>query len=241
MEIPVYLFTGFLESGKTTFALKLAHSLNNKGKKKVLYVSFDLTIPALSYLFPNCKESELYSIGKVLDNTDIYREDVLRSIVTTKNMPELGYLGFKTKENKYTYPRPTEDKISQLFFYLRAIADYVVIDCDSDRSSVMSTLAKREADTVIQVVTPNLKSVSYFVSNGDQFENMDDKTVKVINIKDNDIFLPIEEVKELFKKVEAVVPYSKALKQQAITGSLSETLNDKMYTDILAMISKVVE
>jgi predicted kinase len=53
--------------------------------------------------------------------------------------------------------------------------------------------------------------------------------------------LPIEEVKELFKKVEAVVPYSKALKQQAITGSLSETLNDKMYTDILAMISKVVE
>jgi hypothetical protein len=31
------------------------------------------------------------------------------------------------------------------------------------------------------------------------------------------------------------------LKQQAITGSLSETLNDKMYTDILAMISKVVE
>ena len=63
---------GAPESGKTTFALKLAHSLNNKGKKKVLYVSFDLTIPALSYLFPNCKDSELYSIGKVLDNTDIY-------------------------------------------------------------------------------------------------------------------------------------------------------------------------
>ena len=27
---------GSPESGKTTFALKLAHSLNNKGKKKVL-------------------------------------------------------------------------------------------------------------------------------------------------------------------------------------------------------------
>lgn len=231
---------GSPDSGKSSIAIKVAQTLYNKGKKRVLYFSPDLMVPCMGYIFPHCKESDLYSIGKVLDKTDVYREDVLRSIVTTKNMPNFGYLGYKANENKYTYARPTEDKISQLFMNMRELADYIVIDCMSDRSDLISSLAKAEADVIVQVVTPTLKCMSYYAANGDQFIAFADKVVKVINIKDNDIYLPVGEVKEHFKDVEIKIPYSHSLKQQSITGTLSEHITDKVFCDNISRLAKVV-
>jgi len=156
---------GSPESGKTTLALKLAQELYYSMKTSVLFLSVDLNVPVMGYVFPHCKESDLYSIGKTLDKTDIYREDVMKQIVTVKTMMNFGYLGFKAGENKYSYPRPTEDKVLELFRCMSEIADYVVIDCVSDNEDFISTLAKREADVVIQTITPDLKCMTYFASN----------------------------------------------------------------------------
>ena len=107
---------GSPESGKTVTALKLAQEIYEKTRQRVLFFSPDLSVPLMGYIFPHCKESDLYSIGKALDQTDIYKEDVLKRVVTVKTMTSFGYLGFKAGENKYTYPRPTEDKVLQLLY-----------------------------------------------------------------------------------------------------------------------------
>ena len=86
-------------SGKTGLALKLAQELYTITRKRVLLLSVDLAVPVMGYVFPHSKAGDLHSVGKALDKTEIYREDVMKQIVTAKSMPDVGYLGFKAGEN----------------------------------------------------------------------------------------------------------------------------------------------
>ena len=135
-------------SGKTTAALKIAEEIYYAKKVSVIFLSPDLNVPYLAFVFPNCKEEELYSVGVALDRTDIYREDVLRQMNHVKTMENFGFLGYKAGENKYSYPRPTEDKILNLFSILRELADYVIVDC---ADGLISSMAKSHADMLVQL------------------------------------------------------------------------------------------
>ena len=52
--------------------------------------------------------------------------------------------------------------------------------------------------------------------------------------------IAIENQKNHFKGVDFTLPYSKALKQQTITGTLSERLPDAKYRSVAAGIAKAV-
>lgn len=231
---------GSPDSDKTVTALKFSQEIYEVTGKRVLFFSPDLSVPLMGYLFPHCKESDLYSVGKIFDNTDIYKEDVLRHIVTVKSMTDFGYLGFKTGENKYTYPRPTEDKVLQLFSCMRELAEYIVVDCNSDLSDLISSMAKSEADIIIQIISPDIKCMTYYASNAEQFTAVSDRLLKVMAINENDIFLPTEEVSLHFKKVDFTLPYSLALKKQSYTGTLSEKLSDSKYKSAMNAVVKAV-
>ena len=227
-------------SGKTTLALKLAQELYAASKKRVLFLSVDLAVPVMGYVFPHSKASDLHSVGKALDKTEIYREDVIKQIVTAKSMADFGYLGFMAGENAFTYPRPTEDKVGELFRCMRELAEYVVVDCVSDDSDLLSALAKREAEIIVQTVNPDLKSMTYYASHADSFTGFADKALIVMNLTERDVYLPVEDVKNHFKKVRCLLPYSVALKHQAITGSLSERIGDRKYREALAALARAV-
>lgn len=231
---------GAPNSGKTVTAIKLAQEIYEETKARVLFFSPDLSVPLMGYLFPHCKESDLYSVGKALDQTDIYKEDILRRIVTVKTMMNFGYLGFKAGENKYTYPRPTEDKVLQLFSCMRELAEYVIVDCVSDPSDLMSAMAKSEADTIVQIVSPDLKCMTYYCSNAEQFAAISDRSVKVMTIGEKDMFLPTEEIAAHFKDVQFKLPYSWMLKKQVYTGTLAERLSDTKYKTEISKVVKAV-
>ena len=98
---------GSPNSGKTAAAMKLAQEIYYQKKTTVLYLSPDTSVPGMAYLFPNGKDQELYSLGVALDKTDICKEDILRQTVSVKTMQNIGFLGFKLGENRYSYPQPT--------------------------------------------------------------------------------------------------------------------------------------
>lgn len=231
---------GSPESGKTTAALKTAQELYYGKKGSVIYLSPDTSVPAMTFIFPHCKDSDLFSIGKALDKTDIYKEDVMKQLVSVKTMLNFGFLGYKAGENKFSYPRPTEDKITALLRVMKEIADYVVVDCVSDADDLISRMAVNEADSVIQMVTPDLKCIAYYSSQAELFEDAADRSIKVMNIRDRDLYLPTEEVKSHFGNVQFTLPYSRPLKQQVITGTLSERLADRKYREQIAAIAKKV-
>ena len=231
---------GSPESGKTTCALKLAQELYYQKKGSVIFLSPDMRVPSMAYILPHSKASELYSIGKALDKTHIYQEDVLRQLVPAITMRNFGFLGYTTSENKYSYPRPTEDKITALFHAMKGIADYIVVDCVSDMDDLISSMAINRADSVIQMTTPDLKSFAYYASQSDMFKNIVERSIKVLCVRDRDVYLPTEEVKSHFKDISFTLPYSRSLKQQAITGTLSERLADSKYRKQVAAIAKRV-
>lgn len=232
---------GSPESGKTTASLKIAQELYFEKKGAVVFLSPDMRVPSLAYIFPHSKDSDLFSIGKALDKTDIYQEDVLKQLVPVKIMRNFGFFGYKAGENRYSYPHPTEDKITALFRVLKEIADYVIIDCVSDTDDLISRMAVNEADSVIQMITPDLKCVAYYASQAEMFENAEERGFKVLCVRDRDVYLPKEEVTGHFKNVQFTLPYSRPLKQQVITGTLSERLTDRKYREQIAAIAKKVQ
>ena len=231
---------GSSDSGKTTAALKFAQEIHESKSGSVIFLSPDIQVPVMGFLFPHCKESDLYSVGKTLDKTDIFKEDVQKSLVTVKTMKNFGILGYKAGETYYSYPRPTEDKIYALFRACKELADYLVVDVSSDEDDLISAMAVSEAETVVQMITPDLKCMTYYSSHNTVYKNLQEKIIKVMNINDRDLYLPIAEVKEHFKNVQFTLPYSRALKQQAITGTLSERVPDQKYRSVMTALVKAV-
>lgn len=227
-------------SGKSTASLKIAQELYYEKKGTILFLSPDINIPAMAYIFPHSKDSDLFSIGKALDKTSIFKEDVMKQIVSVKTMLNFGFLGYKASENKFSYPRPTEDKVLALFRAMKEIADYSVIDCTSDPDDLISRMAMTEADSVVQMITPDIKCMGYYSSQADIFNSVADRSIKVLCICDRDLYLPTDEVKAHFKNIDYTLPYSRPLKQQVITGTLSERLADRKYREQIAEIAKKV-
>ena len=226
--------------GKTTAALKLAQEIYHLKKTSVQFLSPDLNVPCMAYLFPNGKDAELYSLGAALDKTDIYKEDVLKQTVNVKTMQNFGFLGFKLGENRYSYPHPTEDKVVQLFSVLRECAEYIVVDCSCDPYDTVSSAAKRDCDIAVQIFCPDIKCISYYASCVNQFLMIEDKKLKVMNITDKDIYLPVSETEKHFHGADFFLPYERYLKQQMITGTLSERLGGCKFRTEIERLAKAV-
>ncbi len=231
---------GSPNSGKTTAALKLAQEIYGSKKTSVQFLSPDLNVPCMAYLFPNGKDSELFSLGVALDKTDIYREDVLKQTVNVKTMQNFGFLGFKLGENRYSYPRPTEDKVTQLLNVLKSLSDYVIADCTCDPDDVISTIAKRDCDTAVQMFSPDMKCISYYASCVNQFLMIEEKKLKVMNVMEKDIYVPIYETEKHFHGMDFKLPYERGLKQQMITGTLSERIGPSKYKSEMERLAKAV-
>ncbi len=227
-------------SGKTTATLKLAQEIYDLKKTTVIFLSPDLNVPSLAYMFPGGRDSDLFSLGVALDKTDIYKEDLLRQTIGTKKMSNLGYLGFKLGENRYSYPRPTEDKVDQLFAVLKDLAEYVICDCTCQEDDLISNMAKRDCDSAVQLFCPDFRSISYYASCVNQFLMIEGKKQKVLNIMDADIFLPVRETEKHFKGMNFKLPYERGLKQQMITGTLTERLPVCKYRTEMERLAKAV-
>ncbi len=221
--------------GKSTIALKLAQEVYSMTHKPILYLSPDVVIPSLGVIFPTTKQTKLHSLGKALDKTDIYQEDVMSQTVTTKFMENFGYLGFKTGEDQFTYPMPTDDKVIDLFQSMKQIASYIFIDCDRNQDDLISSLGRGHANHLIQIVNPDLRSMSFYGAG-----LLPENAIKVMNIMAKDLYLPIKETANHYKGIDFKVPYSRAVKQQGINGTLPQYVNDAVYRLALSNIAKVV-
>ncbi len=232
---------GSPNSGKTTAALKIAleiYELDNQ--KQVIFLSPDQTVPSLAYILPHTKDSELYSVGAALDKTDVRREDVLCGINNIKALSNFGILGFKAGENRYSYPTPTEDKVQGFFNAVNGIADYLVIDCTNYPDDLISQYAKTHSDMIIQLIAPDLKCMSFYPSDTIRYELYEHR-IKVMNLTDDSLYLPENEVSEHFHGTDFTLPYSKALRQQTITGTLTERIGDTAYRNVIQKIAKAVK
>lgn len=228
-------------SGKTTVTLKLAQELycaTTNGA--VIYLSPSLKVPAIGVLFPNHTPDSIFSLGEMLDKTDIYEEDILNHLVTVKSMNNFGCLGYKAGENKFSYPVLTEDKVKSLFDVLHKMAGYVFVDCTEEENDLISQYALGVADEVILVLSPDLKSMVYLSSNESALGSHADRAVRVLNINENELYPPVDDVKSNVRNISFVLPYSKQIRGQHLDGLLYERAKDKKYRSELSKIVNTI-
>lgn len=229
-------------SGKTTVTLKIAQELycaTTSGA--VIYLSPSLKIPALGVLFPNYTPDSIFSLGKMLDKTDIYEEDILYHLVTVKAMKNFGCLGYKAGENRYSYPDLTDDKVKALFDVLHTMAGYVFVDCTEEENDLISQYALGMADEVIMVLSPDLKSMVYLASNESLLGHHAERAIRVLNINENEHYSPIDDVRTNVKNIAYIIPYSKQIRGQHLDGLLYERAKDKKYrSEISKIINRIM-
>ena len=228
-------------SGKTTVTLKLAQELycaTTNGA--VIYLSPSLKVPAIGVLFPNYTPDSIFSLGEMLDKTDIYEEDILNHLVTVKSMNNFGCLGYKAGENKFSFPVLTEDKVKSLFDVLHKMAGYVFVDCTEEENDLISQYALGVADEVILVLSPDLKSMVYLSSNESALGSHADRAVRVLNINENELYPPVDDVKSNVRNISFVLPYSKQIRGQHLDGLLYERSKDKKYRSELSKIVNTI-
>ena len=235
-------------SGKTTVTLKIAQELYcATSSGAVIYLSPSLKIPALGVLFPNYTPDSIFSLGKMLDKTDIYEEDVLNHLVTVKAMKNFGCLGYKAGENRYSYPDLTDDKVKALFDVLHTMAGYVFVDCTEEEDDLISQYALGMADEVIMVISPDLKSMVYTSLNiynvkvniKQLQEEAEDYMMKAATTE-GDKSKYLEEVEKIFAKVKVLREQLEVLEATSSNANESSSKINRL-TDILKASDFAIE
>lgn len=231
-------FYGSPGSGKTSIALKSAIAVYMRTRdERVMFISPDINVPSNALLFPNYKPDEVVSLSTVFDKTEITTEILLQNVITVKNMRDFCCLGFKAGDNKYSFPTPTPEKINSLFAVISDVADYIFADCTSNELDEISKQSLASADIAVRIITPDLKGMSWYSSNKASDRTEGENLFNVVNITHKDLFLPTQEVCSNLNSVTAVLPYSKAVKQQMLDGRMYERLHDKAYVKKLQGIA----
>ena len=224
-------FVGPPGSGKTSVAMKTAiETYCSTKSNRIFFLSPDLTVPSLGLLFPNYAPDELNTLGTIIDNTDINIENILKNVVTVKAMNDFGVLGFRTEDNKYTFPVPTPQKLIDLFSVLTRNSEYVFTDCSNDFDEEISQYALQKADVLVRVIPSDLKGMTWYSANKHLYGAEGKPVLNVVNVMDKGLYLPTDEICSKVGEVVALLPYSRSLKQQMLDGRLYERLKDAAYT-----------
>ena len=235
---------GSPNSGKTTIATKLATAIYDRYQSTVIVLYCDLEAPVLPIIFPNEKHEDIGSVGVPLSKTEIEAEDIERNAVTVKNRGNLVFFGYRAGDNKFTFPRYGRAKAENLINILCHNADYVIVDCSSNlESSVLSATAMEMADQIIRLASPDLKGISYYLSQMPVYADGKYRLgehIQGLNTPNADVFMPVEEAKAHLKDVRFTVPFSTAVKVQMQTGSLVEPTGDKAFDNRMREIAEKV-
>lgn len=101
---------GVSGSGTSTTCVKLARAIYDRYAAKVLCVFGDAVTPYLPILFPLSREGELHSLGGLLADAEITPDSLLRYVVTVNTVRNMGFLGYRDSENRFTYAAYTTKK-----------------------------------------------------------------------------------------------------------------------------------
>lgn len=230
---------GSPNSGKTTLAVKLALELDNRKAGNILVLHTDNITPAMPVLFPF--ERDTQSIGHALSAVEISQTDILQTVVVPKGRDNIGFLGYAYGDNQFSYPAFDKEKAVDFLSALKSLADYVIVDCSSQYNNVLSRAALSIADSTIKLATPELKAISFFLSQMSMFISPEydlTEAIQGLTVTQSGFFQPLEECREYFKNPAFMFPYCQEVQEQILTGEMMKEVHCKEYRRELA---KVIE
>ena len=234
---------GCPNSGKTTFTTRLAKEIYNEYRSQIICVFADSATPTLPVLFPNKKAEDMRSIGAVLSQTEITQDTVLKNLITTDTAKNIGFMGYIDNENRWSYPEYSKEKAEEFFNTANSIADVVIVDCGNKLSGKLAFSAVNKADAIFKICKPDLKAISFFSSQTPLYDDIKyraDEHLTVLNVTEQEIYMPIEEAAQHFGCEKLILPYTNEIKQQTMNGEFFGKISNKNYKKSMKKIMEKV-
>ena len=81
----------------------------------------------------------------------------------------------------------------------------------------------------------------YLASNERDFGEKGEFALRILNVAENDLYSPIDDVRSVAKNIGYVLPYSKQIRGQQLDGLLYERAKDKKYRrELEKIINKIM-
>ena len=234
---------GSPNSGKTALSVKLAEYLYRVYKASVIVVFADYNVPSLPVVLAGDKNFDIQSIGNALSKTEVTENEVLKNINTIKGKVNLGFVGYRQGENKYTYPEYNCEKAKALLSVLEGLVDIVVVDCSSHLEDKLSVNAIGMADKILRIGLPDLKSVSFFSSvlplYTDPIYRLSEHII-LLNQTEEKLPNEINKAESFYGKPAFSFPFSYEVKQQGLDGLMLKRSRKKNYLNVLKSLAALV-
>ena len=228
--------------GKTTVGWEMAMRMYKRGgKRKVIFLSPDIAVPAGGYIFPSPGKAYRGSLGAALDRTDITADHVIRELTFPEGKKDLALLGYRLGECAFTYPKVTADKARALFDILPEIADITVADIPDDWTDKIGSIARAECDVLVNLHGPDIRGAVYDASALGMFPRRGEGEIGAVNADMPDADLPSGDIAGLADNVRFILPYSKELRERAVRGTLSEVPAGGRFGDTMEKLCAEVE
>lgn len=169
---PIIAIWGSPFSGKTTLAVNLAKYISSQ-KQKVILITADSTTPAVPYIFLPKNISNINSLGKLLEKTNTSLDDVHKHFIELNGNSNLRILSYIAGDNNKTFNPYTSLEVSRLFSFLKQLDAFIIIDCCSNLiNDVLSSEALKSCDVAFNLISGNLKAISFMSSNFEEFNKI---------------------------------------------------------------------
>ena len=227
-------------SGKSMFCSILAKMLT-RDKQKLIIINADAGTPMLPIWLPDQIIETTASIGRVLTAVEIDTTLVAGKVTVLKDYPFIGLMGYSAGENPLSYPELRYDTILQLVDAAAKLVDYVILDCSSNITNIFTPAAIESADTIIRILTPDLKGVNYLKAHqpvmvDPRFRWSEHMTFAGMARP----FHAIDEMDHIVGGFSGLLPYSKEIDRCATQGGMFQAIN---YCSgrYMASLKKVME
>jgi hypothetical protein len=117
-----------------------------------------------------------------------------------------------------------------------------LIKSDLD-GNILAQTAIEKADQIIRLSSPDLKSMSFYLSQLSLYSDSKyrlDEHIHGINTPNVDVFMPIEEAKAQLGEVSFTLPFCRTVKEQMQQGKLHVRTSDKRFESRMQDIASQV-
>lgn len=228
--------------GKTVTATRLAQYLASR-KKDVAIVYCDMMTPMMHCVCPPSELEEQHSLGSILSAAYPLTPLISANAVCHRRNSHLVMFGLRKGENTYSYPTFDEMIAEEFIENIRELAPYVILDCSSYIAfDILSAIAVMKADTVLRMVSCDLKGVSYLASqlplmNGEQW-NLE-KHIKTAG--DVRKYQAVDNLSQAMGGLSYQIPHCDEIEQQFLSGNLYKDLTSKQSRPFQKTIEQIAE
>lgn len=230
-------------SGKSMFCCILAKSLT-QSQKKAIIINADLSTPMLPVWLPDQIIETGVSVGHVLSSPEIDTTLVASKVTVLKSYPFIGLMGFAAGENPLSYPEIKYDTVRSLIAAASKLVDYVILDCSSNMTNFFTPAAIESADTVVRILTPDLKGINYLKAHQPLLTDARFKYNEHLTFAGMARpFHGLDEMGHLIGGFDGLLPYGKEIDRCATEGNMFGAISycNPKYTASLKQVLEVVQ